>query len=60
MLGFVFDLRHAHWDDDLIHGLEFLEHAVLQVPFFLMIMMRHITPTLDNLYAITPRSLIDC
>jgi hypothetical protein len=49
ILGLIFDLRHSHWDDELIQGLEFLEHAVLQVPFFLMTMMRYITPTLDNL-----------
>lgn len=38
------------WDDNVLEGLEFVEHSVLQVPFFLMSLMRYITPTLDNLF----------
>ncbi|KAF2664760.1 hypothetical protein BT63DRAFT_378720 [Microthyrium microscopicum] len=49
-LGFFINLKGSTWDNDLIDGLHFLEHSVLQVPFFLMTMMRYITPTLDNMF----------
>lgn len=49
MLGLFMDLQHAHWDESIINGLHFLEHTVLQVPFFLMTMMRYVTPTLDQM-----------
>jgi hypothetical protein len=41
------DLEGSAWDNDIIEGLTFLEHSVLQVPFFLMSLMRYVTPTLD-------------
>ncbi|KAG7150091.1 hypothetical protein HYQ46_000979 [Verticillium longisporum] len=34
----------------IVEGLNFLEEYVLQVPFFLMTLMRYVTPTLDNLF----------
>lgn len=34
----------------MIEGIHFIEHSVLQVPFFLMTLMRYITPTLDNMF----------
>lgn len=34
----------------MVNGLHFLEHHVLQVPFFLMTLMRYITPTLDLMF----------
>ncbi|KAK7509923.1 formamidase [Phyllosticta citriasiana] len=37
-------------DTDVVDGLHFLEHSVLQVPFFLMSLMRYITPTLDDMF----------
>lgn len=46
----MINLEGTTWDDDVVHGLEFVEHSVLQVPFFLMTMMRHLSPTLDNLF----------
>ncbi|KAL7267494.1 hypothetical protein RUND412_009915 [Rhizina undulata] len=49
-LGFIIDLESAQWDDNLINGLEFIEKSVLQLPYFLMIAMRYITPTLDELF----------
>jgi len=49
-LGFVMNLQEANWDNELIQGMEFLEHSVLQVPLFLMSLMRYVTPTLDNLF----------
>lgn len=50
ILSFFIDMTHAHWDDDVVNGLHFLEHSVLQVPFFLMTLMRYITPTLDEMF----------
>lgn len=44
------DMNHSHWDDAVVDGLQFLEHSVLQVPFFLMTLMRYITPTLDQMF----------
>lgn len=49
-IGLTVDLQAATWDDQIIEGLNFIEEYVLQVPFFLMTLMRYITPTLDNLY----------
>lgn len=40
------------WDDRVVEGLNFLANHVLQVPLFLMTLMRYVTPTLDNLYVI--------
>ncbi|KAK7609665.1 formamidase [Phyllosticta paracitricarpa] len=37
-------------DTDVVDGLHFVEHSVLQVPFFLMSLMRYITPTLDDMF----------
>ena len=48
--GIFVDLKGSTWDNDVIEGLEFLEHSVLQVPFFLMSLMRFITPTLDEMF----------
>jgi hypothetical protein len=42
-------LEGVQWDDSLINGMNFIEEYVLQVPFFLMTLMRYIDPTLDNL-----------
>ncbi|KAF2012287.1 hypothetical protein BU24DRAFT_412797 [Aaosphaeria arxii CBS 175.79] len=49
-LSLVINMDHAQWDDDVVSGLHFLEHTVLQVPFFLMTLMRYITPTLDKMF----------
>jgi hypothetical protein len=43
-------MDHTTWDESVVGGLHFLEHTVLQVPFFLMTMMRYVTPTLDRMY----------
>jgi len=43
------DLQSAHWDEEIIQTLTFIEHSVLQLPFFLMTLMRYITPTMDNM-----------
>jgi hypothetical protein len=49
LFSLFINMDHAQWDDDVSKGLHFLEHSVLQVPFFLMTMMRYITPTLDEM-----------
>ncbi|CZR57534.1 probable transmembrane protein UsgS [Phialocephala subalpina] len=48
-LSFIFNFEHATWDDTIVNGLDFISEYVLQVPFFLMTMMRYVTPTLDNI-----------
>lgn len=48
-LSLVVDMDHSTWDESVVDGLHFLEHSVLQVPFFLMTMMRYVTPTLDRM-----------
>lgn len=40
----------ATWDDQLVGGMDFVAKSVLQLPFFLMSLMRYITPTLDHMY----------
>lgn len=49
LLSFIFNLDSVTWDDKVVEGLNFMADHVLQVPLFLMTMMRYITPTLDNL-----------
>lgn len=48
-LSFFINFEKATWDDQLVSGLDFIANYVLQVPLFLMALMRHITPTLDNM-----------
>jgi len=45
-----FDLDAATWDDTLIKGLDTLANHILQIPLFLMTLMRYVTPTLDNMF----------
>jgi Etoposide-induced protein 2.4 (EI24) len=49
-LSTVVNLDQETWDDTLVKGLDFLSKSVLQVPFFLMMVMSSITPTLDNVF----------
>lgn len=51
LLSYFVDFQAAAWDDKLVGGLDFFANSVLQVPFFLMSLMRYITPTLDQMYA---------
>ena len=53
LLSFLVNMRNAQWDNQILESLHFLEHSVLQVPFFLMTLMRYVTPTLDEMYAHT-------
>lgn len=48
--SFAVDFEAATWDDKLVGGLDFIANSVLQVPFFLMSLMRYITPTLDHMF----------
>ncbi|KIW03149.1 uncharacterized protein PV09_05792 [Verruconis gallopava] len=50
IIGLFVNLDHSSWDNDVVRGLQFVEHSVLQIPFFLMSLMRYITPTLDNMF----------
>lgn len=43
-------LESVTWDESVINGLDFMAEYVLQIPFFLMALMRYIVPTLDELY----------
>lgn len=47
--SFIFSLDQT-WDDSIVSSLTFLENHVLQVPLFLMTLMRYVTPTLDDLF----------
>ncbi|KAI9779967.1 MAG: hypothetical protein M1835_004601 [Candelina submexicana] len=49
-LSLFFNFEAATWDDKVVGGLDFLANSVLQVPFFLMTLMRYITPTLDEMF----------
>lgn len=44
------DLQTQTWDDKLINSLDFLQHSVLQVPFFLMTLLKYVTPAMDNMF----------
>ncbi|KAF2631753.1 hypothetical protein BU25DRAFT_407394 [Macroventuria anomochaeta] len=50
IISLFVDMNNVTWDESVVDGLHFLEHTVLQVPFFLMTMMRYITPTLDRMF----------
>ena len=57
LIGFLslfFDLDKATWDNSLVDGLDLIANHVLQVPLFLMTLMRYVTPTLDNMYVRHP------
>lgn len=49
ILSLFMDMDHSSWDETVVDGLHYFEHTVLQVPFFLMTLMRYITPTLDRM-----------
>jgi hypothetical protein len=50
LTSFFVSLDTVTWDDTLVNGLDFVAEYVLQVPFFLMALMRYVVPTLDNLF----------
>ncbi|KAI1826579.1 transmembrane protein UsgS [Xylaria intraflava] len=48
--SYIFDLDRASWDDHLVSGLDLIANHVLQIPLFVMALMRYITPTLDDMF----------
>lgn len=44
------NLERASWDDYVVDSLHFLQHSVLQLPFFLMTLMKYVDPALDNMF----------
>ncbi|SPO05511.1 probable transmembrane protein UsgS [Cephalotrichum gorgonifer] len=50
VLSFFMSMEDATWDDTIVNGLDFIAEYVLQVPLFLMVLMRYVTPTLDDLF----------
>lgn len=48
-ISLFWDLESVTWDNTLLDGLAFISEYVLQVPLFLMTLMRYVVPTLDNL-----------
>lgn len=50
VVGLFTDLSHSAWDEEVIEGIEFIEHSVLQVPFFLMSFIRYLSPAMDHMF----------
>ncbi|KAL9114626.1 MAG: hypothetical protein Q9227_001304 [Pyrenula ochraceoflavens] len=50
VLSFIINLDHETWDEQVVSGLDFVAKSVLQIPFFMMMLMSTITPTLDHLF----------
>ncbi|MCJ1444810.1 MAG: hypothetical protein MMC23_005313 [Stictis urceolatum] len=50
VLSLFINFESTTWDDSLIEGLDFVANSVLNVPFFLMGLMRYVTPTLDQVF----------
>ncbi|KAK8015890.1 transmembrane protein UsgS [Apiospora marii] len=46
----IWDLDQTSWDDTIVNALDLLANHVLQIPLFLMTLMRYMTPTLDNMF----------
>ena len=38
------------WEEDVVDGIHYIEHHVLQVPFFLMSFMRYLSPAMDHMF----------
>lgn len=49
LISLFVESEESTWGKDVVEGLEFIENSVLQVPFFLMSLMRYVTPTLDDM-----------
>jgi len=49
-ISWFVSLDNASWDESVTNGLSFIEDHVLQVPLFLMILMRYLVPTLDDMF----------
>ncbi|RYP33894.1 hypothetical protein DL767_004521 [Monosporascus sp. MG133] len=49
-LSLFYDLDKTTWDENVVNGLDLVANHVLQIPLFLMTLMRYVTPTLDNMF----------
>ena len=49
-IGLFKDLESSKWDEDIVEGIEYIEHHVLQIPFFLMSFMRYLSPAMDHMF----------
>jgi hypothetical protein len=49
-LGLFTNVEKLAWSEDVIDGIEFIEHSVLQIPFFLMSFMRYLSPAMDHMF----------
>ncbi|TQS35339.1 hypothetical protein Golomagni_04244 [Golovinomyces magnicellulatus] len=51
LLSFVLNVDYmTTWIQNIFSSLGYVQDYVLQVPFFFMILMRYLTPTLDNMF----------
>lgn len=48
-ISLVYPLDQVSWDESISDWLDFMGDSILQLPFFLMMVMRYVVPTLDNL-----------
>ena len=49
-IGLFTDLSQSGWDEEVVEGIDFVEHSVLQVPFFLMSLVRYLSPAMDDMF----------
>ena len=49
-LSFVVDFRDSQLDSRTLSTLTFVEKSVLQLPFFLMCLMRFVSPAMDDMF----------
>lgn len=49
-VGFFINFDAVTWDDTLVDALDVFANQVLQLPFFLMTLIRYLTPTLDIVF----------
>ncbi|KAI1175328.1 transmembrane protein UsgS [Nemania sp. FL0916] len=48
--SYVLRLDGATWADNVVSALDLIANHVLQIPLFLMTLMRYVTPTLDDMF----------
>ena len=48
--GLFTDLSQVGWDEEIIDGIHFIEHSLLQIPFFLMSFIRYLSPAMDQMF----------
>lgn len=50
LTSLVSDLEQHSWDDRVLDTLHFLQNHVLQVPLFLMTVIKHVSPAMDQMF----------